>query len=92
LAVRKDLAGTSRRTRSDWQALIREFERSGISRQRFCADASISVSTFDYWRRKLRDEDTAAAGFIELPSISGRSDWDVELDLGGSVVLRLRRR
>jgi hypothetical protein len=90
--ARKDVLGTSRRTRSDWQALIREFEQSGISRQRFCATASISVSTFDYWRRKLRNEDTAAGGFIELPLISGRSDWDVELDLGGSVVLRLRRR
>jgi putative transposase len=92
MARRNDVAGASGRTRSDWEALIRKFEQGGISRQRFCADAAIAVSTFDYWRRKFRREDPAAAGFIELPPMSSRSDWDVELDLGGSVVLRLRRR
>jgi hypothetical protein len=80
------------RTRSDWEELIGKFERSGLSRQRFCMDASIPVSSFDYWRRKLRRERTALApGFIELPSISSPSGWDVELELAGGMVLRLRR-
>ena len=85
-------SGPSGRTRSDWEALIGKFERSALSRQRFCAEASIPASSFDYWRRKLRREQaTAAPGFIELPSISSGSSWDVELELGGGVVLRFRR-
>jgi hypothetical protein len=85
-------SGPSGRTRSDWEALIEKFERSGLSRQRFCAEATIPVSSFDYWRRKLRRARTAEVpSFIALPSISSRSDWDVELELGGGVVLRLRR-
>lgn len=85
-------AGPSGRTRGEWEALIERFEGSGLSRQRFCSEAGLSVSSFDYWRRKLRGERSAARpGFIELPSIAADSGWDVELELGGGVVLRLRR-
>jgi len=92
MARQKRRSGPSGRTRSDWEALIGKFERSGLSRQRFCAEAEIPMSSFGYWRRKLRGERTTEApGFIELPSISSKSDWDVELELGGGVVLRLRR-
>jgi hypothetical protein len=86
-------SGASGRTRSDWEELIEKFERSGLSRQRFCMEGSIPVSSFDYWRRKLRRERSpAASSFIELPKVSSLgSDWDVELELGGGVVLRLRR-
>lgn len=85
-------SGPSGRTRSDWEALIGKLERSGISRKRFCGEASIPMSSFGYWQRKLQRQRTAeASGFIELPAIASRSDWDVELELGGGVVLRLRR-
>lgn len=39
------------------------------------------MSSFGYWQRKLRRERTAEApGFIELPAISSRSDWDREAE------------
>ena len=92
MATQNRQSRASGRTRSDWEELIGKFEQSGVSRQRFCAEVSIPVSSFDYWRRKLRRERaTTTGGFIELPAISSRPSWDVELDLGGGMVLRVRR-
>jgi len=88
----KGTNGTSGRTRPDWEALIAKYERSGLSRKRFCEQASISVSSLDYWRQRLRSEPRRrAAAFIELSGVTASPGWDVELELGGGAVLRLRR-
>ena len=85
-------AGRGGRSRGEWEDVVRRFEQSGLSRRRFCAEAAIAVSSLDYWRGKLRREHPSAVpGFMELPSIPVDSGWDVELELGGGVVLRLRR-
>jgi hypothetical protein len=76
------------RSRADWERLVSDFERGGLSRKAFCEQASVSVSSFDYWRRKLAAK---APGFIELPTIERRVAWEIELDLGGGMALRLRR-
>ena len=82
--------GASGRTRADWEALVAKYERSGLSRKRFCDQASISVSSLDYWRHRLRSElRKEAASFIELPAVAASPAWDVELELGGGAVLEL---
>ncbi len=83
-----------RRSRADWEQLLAAYERRTVTRWAFCAEAGVSPSTLDYWRRKLRDEGLATAGFIELAGSgeAGRSGWEVELTLGDGVVLRLARR
>lgn len=92
MAKQSRRAGRRGRTPGEWEELIGRFEQSGLSRKRFCAEASVPVSSLDYWRGKLRRERPAAtSGFIELPAISTDSGWDVELELGGGVVLRVRR-
>lgn len=62
------------------------------------------MSTLSYWRGKLRDAEHPAAAaetetsgdnaFVALtPGVdrgAPSTDWDVELELGGGVVLRLR--
>jgi hypothetical protein len=70
------------------------YERRTVTRRAFCAQAGVSPSTLDYRRRKLRDEGSAAASFIELAASreAGRSGWEVELALGDGMVLRLARR
>jgi transposase-like protein len=81
------------RTRTDWQQLVAAYERRTVTRRAFCADAGVAPSTLDYWRRKLKDEGSAGAGFIELAAGSevDRSAWEVELALGDGMVLRLAR-
>lgn len=43
-----------------WAKRIRAFERGGLTRRAWCAREGLSVSTLDYWRRRLRDVEASA--------------------------------
>ena len=96
----------ARRTAAQWQKLIERFDRSGQTRGKFCAANGLALSTFDLWRRKLGETQTPAdeahpeSLFVELTnapepaeprSAAGAGAWEVEVELGAGVVLRLRR-
>ena len=103
----RDTKHRARRTAAQWQELVERFERTGQTRGRFCAAHGLALSTFDLWRRKLRGTPAAAVNeeqpealFEELtnptqtqasPTSAGTGTWEVELDLGAGVVLRVRR-
>ena len=77
------------RSATEWAAIMADFERSGLSRRAFCESRELSLKTFANWRHRLGA--TGGKGsFVELapPAVSG---WDVELELGDGVVLRVRR-
>jgi transposase-like protein len=87
------------RSPSQWRELFARFEQSGQTRAQFCADHGLGVSTFDRWRRRLHQDGLVArvtsdeALFVEVAQDApARSTppWDVELQLGSGVVLRLR--
>ncbi len=88
------------RSPSQWCELFARFEQSGQTRVQFCAEHGLRLSTFDRWRRRLRQDGSVArepsdeALFVEVAqNAPARSmvSWDVELPLGSGVVLRLRR-
>lgn len=93
-----DSQGPVRRDRAQWQALLAEQASSGLTQTVFCAQHAIPVSTFGYWKRKLAREgdgrDISLGSFIELSSHGDGTDedWEIELELGKGMVLRLRRR
>jgi len=94
-----------RRSKHEWQRLIEEQTASGLTQKAFCAQAGISVATFGYWRRKLRDEGACPTDkpmstrgvslddWIELsaPAAEPAPGWHIELDLGNGLCLRLHR-
>ena len=98
-----------RRSPEEWQALIKQFNQGQLSRQAFCKQQSLALSTFDLWRRRLKIVDAkpprpSEAMFVELSSSddsrssaqSGQplptsTSWDIELQIGDGVVLRLRQ-
>jgi hypothetical protein len=94
-----------RHSRARWQTLIEQAEHSALSIGEFCRAEAISVSSFYQWRKRLAaergpDEASVAAAttgtFIDLgPLGQGANDdsspWDLELQLGADVILRLRR-
>lgn len=90
-----------RRSAEQWRDLFERFEQSGQRREQFCIEQGLALGSFDRWRQKLRREpkhQAMAAGdglFVELTSDSAPTSpvpaWDVELQLGAGVVLRLRR-
>ena len=41
------------RSPEQWQALLDQYETSGLSQRAFCRQADLSYSTFSRWRRRL---------------------------------------
>lgn len=86
-----------RRTRAQWSQLVREQAASGLSQQAFCTQQDLGLSTFSKWKRKFNGvtgSRTRPGGFIELPvggSVS-QPGFEVELELGDGVRLRIQRR
>ena len=95
----------ARRSPAQWQGLIERAAHSPLSIGAFCGSEGISTASFYSWRRRLGAvalgaavaETTAEDGaFLELGVLgsgaAGPAPWDIELELGAGLVLRLRRR
>ena len=86
-----------RRSEAEWRELVERFEGSGQTRERFCAEQGVALSSLGYWRRKVHQgvchppAGRPEAVFVELQSAHS-SPWDVELELGAGMVLRVRRQ
>jgi hypothetical protein len=95
----------ARRSRAQWQGLIERAALSPLSIGAFCRGEGISTASFYSWRRRLGEaapgravaEATGEDGaFLELgmlgTDVGDSARWDIELQLGAGLVLRLRRR
>jgi hypothetical protein len=88
------------RRASEWQALISEWQASGLSAPAFCEQQSIGYASFCQWRQRLRSADivdepaVSASTFIDLRALSAGNaalgqGWHIVLSLGNGVELRL---
>ena len=82
-----------RRRPSEWQQLIDEQARSGLSQTAFCAASAVSTTSFQHWKRQLSAAASPSPTWLELGPLreSAATGWDLELALGDGVCLRLRR-
>lgn len=81
-----------RRTPEQWQAIIERQANSGQSASRYCDTHQLSYAVFSKWRRKLALAEPAPLIDLSTLVMSPQVQrWDVELDLGGGVTLRMRR-
>lgn len=83
-----------RRSRDEWQKLIEAFDRSGQTAPAFCDQHQLGYGTFTKWRRLLSKPlgSIPESPLIELTRLpSPLPSWNVELELGSEVVLRIRR-
>jgi len=96
-----------RRTAAQWEGLLAEQARSGLTPAAFCRSRGVGYGAFCYWRARVgkgkskaagRTAMTPAAGFVELPPWPLASDastsgghYAVELELGSGWVLRIGR-
>ena len=84
-----------RRTRAEWEELIREQELSGLSQPQFCKERGLSQGTFQWRKKKHKREGSEDGAFVELagadePAMKSPScNATVELELPGGAVLRL---
>lgn len=81
-----------RRGRAEWQRLIEEQAVSGQTQAAFCAARGIGVGSFQNWKRRLAGS-AVQDSWVDLGPLGERlsSGWEIELDLGEGVCLRLRR-
>lgn len=77
------------RDESEWQTLFSRHEQSGLTQRKFCEKEKISLTSFQKWKYRLRKPVESETGFVELKREA--SNWDMELDLGAGVFLRIRR-
>ena len=87
------------RSRSQWKALLEEFNTSGLSKTAFCKEHRIATSSLYRWQQIL-SQDACDTDFIDVtgplsitpaaPVHGLDNNWQVELELGAGIVLRLR--
>jgi len=46
--------GYVRRSAEQWRELIEEQERSGLTQAAFCASRSLSITSFQHWKRHFK--------------------------------------
>ena len=87
--------GRVRRTRPEWQTILRDFGKSGLTVTAFCKREEISPSVFAAWKRKFGETEVKEPRFVELAPSSASpavpaapSTGEFELSLPGGVVLR----
>ncbi len=91
----------TRRSKKQWQQLIESQQASGQSQKSFCQQEKLSVTTFSYWKKKLRQGQEATDPSLEIPTpdawvelpaeLPVGNAWHIELDLGNGVCLRLKQ-
>ncbi len=91
-----------RRAHAEWQALIARPAASPLPTAEFCPAEGISPASLSLWRKRLRaqapqalEADSMPGAFLDLGVLGPTGDpnrlWELELDLGDGVTLRLRR-
>ena len=83
--MKKQLARRRQRRASEMYPIVESYLASDLSREAFCQEAGISVSTLSYWQTKYRKEQ----GSSSLESQSGFMPLSVEASGIGEAVLEL---
>ncbi len=89
----------TRRSEQEWRVVMARFDRSGLGAEALCAREGIALGTFSNWRSRLgrrtagpKPAPVAPSPFVELVGERSKHEFDIELDLGRGVVLRMRSR
>jgi len=61
----------SMETKDIWVQRFKEWEKSGLKRSEYCRQHNFRVSTFDYWRHRIRKESDKANcnSLVKLPVV-----------------------
>ena len=83
----------SKRNTQEWRAIFSVWRESGESQRAFCRREGISISSFGYWHRKLKEDSgkqqiVKIHGLASLPTSSENTltarSGSVQVDLSGN--------
>jgi len=90
-----------RRSRTQWQHIMKTYETSGSSQPAFCAQEGLAQHLFCKWHKKLISScrpaliDDSDKLFVEVPAVDRETQpvrqWEVELAFANGMVIRLRQ-
>jgi hypothetical protein len=80
-----------RRTPAQWQQIVDQQASSGLAARQFCNANDLNYAVFCKWRNKLAGISAAFVDVSALVAPTSIPAWDVELELGAGMLLRLRR-
>ena len=78
-----------------WRKILGEQSRSGLGQRQFCERRGLSVSTFQYWKRRLLESSDGGAAWVEYsvesPEVANMrsATWECEIELPDGVVVRV---
>jgi hypothetical protein len=62
-----------RRSRQEVDQLVAEYESSGLSRQEFCQERGVGLSTLDRYRTRRKRQGPAGSNALMAVEVSGRA-------------------
>ena len=79
--------------RAHWRTIIEKQATSGVSVAAYCRNVQIKPSCFYTWRRRLRDQQPCAGGFLELipDRLTEAAASGVRLRLSGKLYVEVDR-
>ncbi|MBR9871472.1 MAG: hypothetical protein GYB26_10060 [Gammaproteobacteria bacterium] len=90
------------RTQEQWKAMLNVYDNSGLTKAEFCKQQGIATSSLQRWLKFFRDQSQPSSPFIDIteslssatpgqtPATDDTRPWQVELELGNGVTLRVR--
>ena len=84
-----------RRSRAEVEALVAEFEASGLMRAAFCQERGLAVGTLDKYRRRVQSKPQSGAGTLLPVEVVSSPSRHANSEIHGSVLtveLRSGRR
>ncbi len=81
----------NRRTKSDWQALFTEHEKSGLTATAFCLERNLNPKYFSLRRKQLQNNkgDKAKSHFTPVAMPAENRHTMIELHLNNAIKLSL---
>ncbi len=100
IPVRPTPKTRTQRTQNEWKSLVDSFATSGLTKTAFCKKQGIATSCLYRWQKVFAGQ-SPSADFVDitapvstappsLPHVDGNPRWQVELELGAGMVLRVR--
>ena len=71
-----------------WKRLFEECRSSGSSRKEFCTERGLKLSTFDYWRSRLKKTAEEEPAVVKVATAK-RETEPIRIRIGEQVVVEL---